>query len=56
MAPTFSRDEPLRPRAEASDAVSHYAERFRAAFSDAGESISQAGQQLSDWLRRQEED
>ncbi len=50
------RDEPLRPRAEASDAVAHYAERFRAAFSDAGESISQAGRQLSDWLRRQEEE
>ena len=51
-----TRDEPLRPRAEASDAVAHYSERFRAAFRDAGESISQAGQQLSDWLRRQEED
>jgi len=50
------RDEPLRPRAEASDAVSHYADRFRTAFGDAGESISQAGQQLSDWLRRQEQD
>jgi hypothetical protein len=49
------RDEPLRPRAEASDAVAHYAERFRTAFSDAGESISQAGQQLSEWLRRQED-
>jgi Zn-dependent protease with chaperone function len=50
------RDEPLRPRAEASDAVSHYADRFRTAFSDAGESISAAGQQLSDWLRGQEEE
>jgi len=51
-----TRDEPIRARAEASDAVAHYADRFRAAFSDAGESISQAGKQLSDWLRRQEED
>ncbi len=51
-----TRDEPLRPRAEASDAVSHYAERFQNAFRDAGESITQAGQQLSDWLRRQEDD
>ncbi len=51
-----TRDEPLRPRAEASDAVTHYAERFRTAFRDAGESINQAGQQLSDWLRRQDED
>jgi len=51
-----TRDEPLRPRAEASDAVAHYAERFRGAFADAGESISQAGKQLSDWLRRQEEE
>ena len=51
-----TRDEPLRPRAEASDAVAHYAERFQTAFRDAGESITQAGQQLSDWLRRQEGD
>ncbi len=51
-----TRDEPLRPRAEASDAVTHYAERFRTAFRDAGESINSAGQQLSDWLRRQDED
>jgi Zn-dependent protease with chaperone function len=50
-----TRDEPVRPRAEASDAVAHYAERFRDAFKDAGESISQAGQQISDWLRGQDE-
>jgi hypothetical protein len=50
-----TRDDPVRPRAEAGDAVSHYAERFRGAFADAGESISAAGKQLSDWLRRQEE-
>ncbi len=45
------RDEPLRPRAEAGDAVSHYAERFKNVFRDAGESINDVGQQLSDWLR-----
>jgi len=46
-----SRDEPLRPRAEAGDAVSHYAERFKNVFRDAGESINDVGQQVSDWLR-----
>jgi Zn-dependent protease with chaperone function len=46
-----TRDEPPRPRAEASDAVAHYAERFRNAFRDAGESIGDIGKQLSDWLR-----
>ncbi|MGA2470266.1 MAG: M48 family metallopeptidase [Solirubrobacteraceae bacterium] len=46
-----SRDEPLRPRAEASDAVAHYAERFRSVARDAGESINDIGKQLSDWLR-----
>jgi Zn-dependent protease with chaperone function len=45
------RDEPLRPRAEAGDAVSHYAERFKNVFRDAGESVNDVGQQLSDWLR-----
>lgn len=45
------RDEPLHPRAEAGDAVSHYAERFKNVFRDAGESINDVGQQLSDWLR-----
>ena len=47
-----TRDEPQRPRAEASDAVAHYAERFRDTFKDLGDSISEAGQQLSEWLRR----
>jgi Zn-dependent protease with chaperone function len=45
------RDEPVRPRAEASDAVAHYSERFRDFFREAGETVSQAGQQLSDWVR-----
>jgi Peptidase family M48 len=48
----ISRDEPQRPRAEAGDAVAHYAERFRDTFRDLGDSISDAGQQLSEWLRR----
>jgi Zn-dependent protease with chaperone function len=47
----LTRDEPPRPRAEASDAVAHYAERFKNTFRDAGESIGDVGKQLSDWLR-----
>ena len=47
-----SRDEPQRPRAEASDAVAHYSERFRDMFRDAGESVNEIGQQVSDWLRK----
>jgi Zn-dependent protease with chaperone function len=50
-----SRDDPPRPRAEASDAVAHYAERFRDTFKDLGESINDAGQQLSEWLRKTRE-
>jgi Zn-dependent protease with chaperone function len=50
-----SRDEPVRPRAEAGDAASHYAERFRQTFRDLGESIGDAGEQLSDWLRKTRE-
>jgi Zn-dependent protease with chaperone function len=46
-----TRDEPARPRAEAGDAVAHYAERFKNVFRDAGESINDVGKQLSDWLR-----
>jgi Zn-dependent protease with chaperone function len=48
----ISRDDPARPRTEAGAAVSHYAERFRDTFRDLGDSIEDAGQQLSDWLRR----
>jgi hypothetical protein len=50
------RDEPVRPRAEASDAVAHYSERFRELFREAGESVNELGQQLSDWLRRDRAD
>jgi Zn-dependent protease with chaperone function len=45
------RDEPPRPRAEAGDAVSHYAERFKNVFREAGEAVGDVGQQLGDWLR-----
>jgi Zn-dependent protease with chaperone function len=45
-----SRDDPPRPRAEASEAVQHYADRFRDAFREAGDSVSALGQQLSNWL------
>jgi Zn-dependent protease with chaperone function len=50
-----TRDEPLKPRDEAGDAVAHYSERFREMFRDAGESVGDVGQQLSDWLRRTRE-
>jgi Zn-dependent protease with chaperone function len=46
-----SRDEPVRPRAEASDAVAHYAERFRGVVRDATSSIEGVGKQINDWLR-----
>ena len=46
-----SRNDPVRPRAEAGEAVAHYSERFRQAFSDAGNSIADMGSQLGDWLR-----
>jgi Zn-dependent protease with chaperone function len=46
-----TRDEPVRPRAEAGDAVAHYSERLKGVVRDAGESINDVGKQLSDWLR-----
>jgi len=46
-----SRDDPVNPRSEASDAVAHYAERFKNVFRDAGESVADVGKQISDWLR-----
>ncbi len=51
-----TRDEPLKPREEAGDAVAHYSERFREMFREAGESVNDIGQQLSDWLRRNRDD
>jgi Zn-dependent protease with chaperone function len=46
-----TRDQPQSPRAEAGDAVAHYAERFRDSFRELGDSIEAGGAQLSDWLR-----
>jgi len=47
-----TREEPVKPREEAGEAVAHYSERFREMFREAGESVGDIGQQLSDWLRR----
>lgn len=46
-----TRDEPVRPREEAGEAVAHYSERFREIFREAGDSVSDIGRQLSDWMR-----
>jgi Zn-dependent protease with chaperone function len=51
-----TRDDPVRPRAEASDAVAHYSERFRDLFREAGDTVGTLGQQLSDWLNKERED
>jgi Zn-dependent protease with chaperone function len=48
----MTRDEPQSPRAEAGDAVAHYALRFRDTFKELGDSIEDTGRQLSDWLRK----
>jgi Zn-dependent protease with chaperone function len=52
------RGDPVDPRAEAGDAVEHYAERFRALFKDAGAGVASAGDMVAgaadrvgDWLR-----
>jgi Zn-dependent protease with chaperone function len=45
------RGEASDPRADGGEAVSFYAERVRAAFRDAGESVNSVGQQLAGWLR-----
>ena len=52
------RGDPVDARAEAGDAVDHYAERFRALFREAGAGVAGAGdkvadaaEKLSDWLR-----
>ena len=39
-----------RPQ-EAADAAAHYSDVFKGAFKEAGEHVSTAGHQLSDWLR-----
>jgi Zn-dependent protease with chaperone function len=46
------RGEEPPPREEADEAGRHYAERVRGAVQGAGESISDLGKQLSDWLER----
>jgi Zn-dependent protease with chaperone function len=51
-----TRDEPVRPREEAGDAVTHYAERVRGTFRDLGDAANEAGQQLSEWLRNRRDD
>jgi Zn-dependent protease with chaperone function len=50
--------DPIDPKAEASDAVDHYAERFRALFKEvglgvasAGDRVADAAERMSDWLR-----
>ena len=52
------RGDPVDARAEAGDAVYHYAERFRALFkeaaagvSDAGDKVADTAEKLSEWLR-----
>ena len=47
-----SRGEPKNLRADASDAASHYAERFGNMFKELGESVEDAGKQVTDWLRK----
>ena len=48
----LTRDDPVDARKEAGDAVSHYGERLRSSFRELGDSVDDAAQQLSDWLRR----
>ncbi|MFP5361481.1 MAG: M48 family metallopeptidase [Thermoleophilia bacterium] len=43
-------------REEAADAATHYTERFKELFGQAGEHVSGAGQQLSDWLKNLQDD
>ena len=52
------RGDPVRPRAEASDAADHYAERFRGFFRDAeasagkaAEKVGDTADKVTDWLR-----
>jgi Zn-dependent protease with chaperone function len=53
--------DPIDPKAEAGDAVDHYAERFRALFKEAGLGVASAGdkvagaaERMSEWLRDRE--
>jgi len=49
------RGEEYTLREEADVVGSHYAERIGSVFRDAGESVSDIGQQLADWLSRNRE-
>jgi Zn-dependent protease with chaperone function len=53
------RGDPVNPKAEAGDAVEHYAERFRGMFREAGSGVANAGDKvadaadkLGDWLKK----
>lgn len=46
------RGEEADARAEAGDAVNHYADRFRNAFREAGDAVGSATEQLADWLKK----
>jgi Zn-dependent protease with chaperone function len=55
------RGDPLDVRAEAGEAVDHYAERFRSLFKEVGAGVTQAGdkmadaaEKLCDWLRERQ--
>ncbi len=43
-------------REEAADAATHYSDRFKDIFKEAGEHVNSAGQQLSEWLRNLQDD
>ena len=46
------RGEEVNVREQADAAVVYYADRFQATFKDAGDSIANAGEQFSDWVRK----
>jgi hypothetical protein len=46
-----TRDQDVDARAEAGDAVDYYTERFRTILGEAGDTVSSAGDRLSDWIR-----
>ncbi len=48
------RGDPVRPREEAAEAMTHYSERFAELFKDAGQTVQQSLGQLSDWLKKAE--
>ena len=48
------QERPVRD--EAADAATHYSERFKDLFREAGEHVTTASQQLSDWLRNLNDD